>query len=169
MTKSAKRSKESHENLPELVTVMTKLVERLEALEKKTDLVIGRIAALPSEIRQASANAAPSVSSHMVPQNSGPRERVLHEAICADCRKGCRVPFRPNENRPVYCPECWAIRKVGHVPQNPDQGSLIPKEKRVMPVSHAMDPVVAAPAGKKQKAAAKGGSKPASKKKNSKR
>ena len=163
MAKSAKKAKGTQENLPELVTVMTKLVERLESLEKKTDLVITRLAALPSEIRQISSSATPV--SHTAPQTSGPRERVLYEAVCADCRKGCKVPFRPNENRPVYCPECWAIRKVGHVPQNPDQGSLIPKEKRVMPVSAPMDIVVSTPKTKKQKAVSKSSSKASKKKK----
>ncbi len=166
MTKSAKKGKASQSNLPELVTVMTKLVERLESLEKKTDHVISRLAALPAEIRQNAPNAAPQAAApHASQTNHAPRERILHEAVCADCRKGCKVPFRPSESRPVYCPECWAIRKVGHKPQNPDQGSLIPKEKRVLPVFHPME-IVAPPAKiKKPKKTGKSAAKPAKKKK----
>ena len=33
--------------------------------------------------------------------NSGPRE--MHKAICADCKNECEVPFKPSEDRPVYC------------------------------------------------------------------
>ena len=41
----------------------------------------------------------------------GPRE--MHKAICADCKKECEVPFKPREDRPVYCKECFAKRKAG--------------------------------------------------------
>jgi CxxC-x17-CxxC domain-containing protein len=37
----------------------------------------------------------------------------LYEAICADCHKVCEVPFRPSEDRPVYCKECFAKRRCG--------------------------------------------------------
>jgi len=33
------------------------------------------------------------------------------EAVCAECGKTCKVPFRPREDRPVYCSECFAKRK----------------------------------------------------------
>ena len=74
---------------------MAKLIERLTGLEKKLDAVI--------------AQAKPFQSSEAKqPQRI---ERVLHEAICADCHKVCEVPFRPSEDRPVYCKECFAKRK----------------------------------------------------------
>jgi CxxC-x17-CxxC domain-containing protein len=165
MPKKMEKPKRSQENMPALVIAMTKLVERLEALEKKTDLVLTKISALPAEMRRSPSNVPTPSPSHAAFQGGGSKERILHEAVCADCRKGCKVPFRPNENRPVYCPECWAIRKVGHVPQNPDQGSLVPKEKRVMPVSHPMDPQAVFSKNKKQKPAKKRSSKPAKKKK----
>ena len=41
----------------------------------------------------------------------GPRE--MHKATCADCKKECEVPFRPREDRPVYCKECFSKRKAG--------------------------------------------------------
>ncbi|MBS3089903.1 DNA-directed RNA polymerase [Candidatus Pacearchaeota archaeon] len=37
--------------------------------------------------------------------NSGPR--VMHKAVCADCKQDCEVPFEPREGRPVYCKECY--------------------------------------------------------------
>lgn len=40
---------------------------------------------------------------------SGPRE--MHKAVCADCKKECEVPFKPREDRPIYCKDCFAKRK----------------------------------------------------------
>lgn len=34
--------------------------------------------------------------------------RELHDAVCAECGKECKVPFVPNGERPVYCSECFA-------------------------------------------------------------
>ncbi len=74
--------------------LMAKLLERLISLERKMD----------------------SVVSHVVPQvpvQSVRRERMMYEAICADCNKVCEVPFKPTEDRAVYCKSCWALRKSG--------------------------------------------------------
>jgi CxxC-x17-CxxC domain-containing protein len=39
----------------------------------------------------------------------GPRE--MHKATCGECKKECEVPFKPREDRPVYCKDCFAKRK----------------------------------------------------------
>ena len=39
----------------------------------------------------------------------GPRE--MHKATCAECKKECEVPFKPREDRPVYCKECYSKHK----------------------------------------------------------
>lgn len=39
----------------------------------------------------------------------GPRE--MHKAICSECKKECEVPFKPREDRPIYCKECYSKRK----------------------------------------------------------
>lgn len=38
-------------------------------------------------------------------------DREMFDATCADCGKECKVPFRPRDDRPVYCSECFAARK----------------------------------------------------------
>ena len=43
----------------------------------------------------------------------GGRPREMHKATCADCGKECEVPFKPKEDRPVYCKECFSKRKGG--------------------------------------------------------
>ncbi len=35
----------------------------------------------------------------------GPRE--MHKATCSDCQQECEVPFKPSEDRPVYCRDCF--------------------------------------------------------------
>lgn len=41
----------------------------------------------------------------------GRAPREMFEAVCASCGKTCKVPFKPREDRPVYCSECFAMQK----------------------------------------------------------
>jgi len=34
-------------------------------------------------------------------------ERRMFEAVCDGCGKDCEVPFKPSEDKPVYCDECF--------------------------------------------------------------
>jgi CxxC-x17-CxxC domain-containing protein len=38
---------------------------------------------------------------------SNNQERIMHKAICSKCKKECEVPFKPKEDRPVFCRECY--------------------------------------------------------------
>jgi len=42
-------------------------------------------------------------------RSSGPRE--MHKAVCAECKQECEVPFKPSQDRPVYCKDCFAKRR----------------------------------------------------------
>jgi CxxC-x17-CxxC domain-containing protein len=145
MKKKPKKSKQTETDMPELVTVIAKLVERLDILDKKTDQVISRVANLPSQMThvfqdlQRSTPPPPTQSSQRPDQGANARrERIMYKAVCADCRKNCEVPFRPTEERPVYCKECFVIRKAGHVPQDPTQRIKdLQPPKQIMPVLHA--------------------------------
>jgi len=33
--------------------------------------------------------------------------REMHDIICADCGKETQVPFKPDNDRPVYCRDCY--------------------------------------------------------------
>lgn len=88
---------------PYLEGLMGKLLERLVGVEKKLDTVITQ-----------TAGAGQSALSRSPEAKQPPRkDRTMYEAICADCHKVCEVPFRPSEDRPVYCKECFAKRKLG--------------------------------------------------------
>jgi len=43
----------------------------------------------------------------------GANVRVRTDTLvnCADCGRETTVPFKPKQNRPVYCAECFATRK----------------------------------------------------------
>ena len=169
MKKRAK-AKTAKTDMPDLVTAMMKLVERLEVMEKKMDQVLGRVSNLPSEMRRAVQDVHPPQpfrqtqpaprqdQSSQPPQNQSQRERVLHQAVCADCCKRCEVPFKPSGDRPVYCPACFAIRKAGHVPKDITSGIIVPAHVREL-----KQPLPAA--SKSKKAASKAVKKPAKKKK----
>ncbi len=39
------------------------------------------------------------------------REREMFTATCGDCGNECQVPFKPKDDRPVYCRECFQNHK----------------------------------------------------------
>ena len=44
-------------------------------------------------------------------KNSVKAAREMFEATCASCGGTAKVPFRPREDRPVYCSDCFAKMK----------------------------------------------------------
>lgn len=44
-------------------------------------------------------------------KNSSRPEREMFTATCAACGTEAKVPFRPREDRPVYCSECFAKQR----------------------------------------------------------
>lgn len=44
----------------------------------------------------------------------GDRERPdMHKATCSECGKMCEVPFRPSNDKPVYCNDCFSSKREG--------------------------------------------------------
>ena len=39
------------------------------------------------------------------------RDREMFEATCAECGGVAKVPFKPREDRPVFCSECFAKQR----------------------------------------------------------
>ena len=44
-------------------------------------------------------------------KNASREGRQMYEAVCANCGNVARIPFKPREDRPVYCSECFANMK----------------------------------------------------------
>ena len=38
------------------------------------------------------------------------KERELYDAVCAECGKEAKVPFKPRLDKPVYCSDCFSNR-----------------------------------------------------------
>ena len=41
------------------------------------------------------------------------RPKEMFKAICGECQKECEVPFKPRNDRPVYCKDCFQKNKAG--------------------------------------------------------
>ena len=39
--------------------------------------------------------------------NDRDRPKEFFDAVCSDCGKECKVPFKPTQGRPVYCRDCF--------------------------------------------------------------
>ncbi|MBE6831268.1 zinc-ribbon domain containing protein [Clostridium sp. KNHs216] len=44
-------------------------------------------------------------------KNAGKPQREMFDAVCASCGTTCKVPFRPRDDRPVYCSECFSKQR----------------------------------------------------------
>jgi CxxC-x17-CxxC domain-containing protein len=42
----------------------------------------------------------------------GAGTREMFDATCADCGQPTQVPFKPREDRPVYCRECFEAHRA---------------------------------------------------------
>ncbi len=40
-------------------------------------------------------------------KNAIRQSREMHDVICADCGAATQVPFKPKDDRPVYCSNCF--------------------------------------------------------------
>jgi CxxC-x17-CxxC domain-containing protein len=89
----------------EVMELIDKMRQEIAIIDRKIDALVSRSSPRPVETRPADIKPAPR-------QENGFRERVLHKAICADCKKACEVPFKPSGERPVYCKECFSKRKA---------------------------------------------------------
>ena len=50
----------------------------------------------------------------------------LHDAVCIECGKDCKVPFRPSGSKPVYCSECFETKGGGGDNRSNQRGSFRP-------------------------------------------
>lgn len=99
----------------EIVALVDKMHNQLVALEKKIDILISHTSAKPAGAHPAHkpfrehGNHGNGIQRS---QGNNFSQRVLHKAVCAECKKECEVPFKPTGDRPVYCKDCFAKRKA---------------------------------------------------------
>jgi len=39
-------------------------------------------------------------------------QREMYEAVCAECGVTTQVPFKPRNDRPIYCRDCFMLHKA---------------------------------------------------------
>jgi CxxC-x17-CxxC domain-containing protein len=101
---------------PDMAQLIVKMQQQLISMERKIDALASRSLERPLEARQQPKpfQRFDQPRGHgNEGQGRDRRERALFKAICADCNKECEVPFRPSQDRPVYCKECFSKRKAG--------------------------------------------------------
>lgn len=100
----------------DVANLIIKMQEQLSFMEKKIDTLISQSSEKPVERVEQPKTFQRFDHSHRQGeprQDNSFRERTLHRAICADCKKECEVPFKPSGERPVYCKDCFSKRKGG--------------------------------------------------------
>jgi CxxC-x17-CxxC domain-containing protein len=146
--KVAESSAAVQSGLAEIAAIVMRISERLDILEKKTDLVISQTSVRsfggrehskpaqqpfvpaqpfrqPGPSQQRSNEVKPVQSQPLAHKHQRP-ERVLHKAVCADCQKDCEIPFKPTLERPVYCKECFSKRKSGNSSKGNNENTQVP-------------------------------------------
>lgn len=95
----------------DVAELISKMQEQIAAIDRKIDTLISKSS---PRLVEAKPFQRPSHNNNQGDrgQGNGFRERILHKAVCADCKKECEVPFKPSGERPVYCKECFSKRKA---------------------------------------------------------
>ena len=88
----------------DIVGLLTTLIQKLASFEAKIDTVLSRIPSQPSL-------APPPKSPPISVNEQHNRPRPMYQVVCSNCGKDSSVPFKPSGDRPVYCKECFTIRK----------------------------------------------------------
>ena len=111
---SRKNEEEALQTETDIAGLINKLQQQVVSLEKKIDTLVAQSSERSSERkhfakpfkrfernnRYERGNRSDSVS-----------ENRFFKVICADCKKECKVPFKPRDNRPIYCNDCFSKRK----------------------------------------------------------
>ena len=101
--------KQATKNEIDLLGLMNKIQDQLGMLDKKIDSLISRSLSQIKPLLKPSVNIPSSPQQKPHDHNQG---RQMHSAVCADCKKECKIPFKPSGDRPVYCQDCFSRRKV---------------------------------------------------------
>jgi len=120
-------------NEVDMLNLINKMHSQLLELDKKVDTLIHR------SLTETKSSLKPAVNIAPVPAK--PRDhnnaRIMHTAICADCKKECTIPFKPSGDRPVYCKDCFSRRKV--ISMSGMKIAENPKEPLAAPVTKNID------------------------------
>ena len=69
-------------------------------------------------------------------------ERRMFEAVCDGCGKDCEVPFKPSEDKPVYCDECFGKNNESRRSENKGNSSDNSLSKQIEALNSKLDKVI---------------------------
>ena len=101
----------------DVTEVLVQIQEQLAALDKKLEAFINKsLTDIAGALAAQKVAAAPRpVQPSSAPIRSQEQAwRPKFAVVCFQCGKDCEILFKPAPGRPVYCPECFAMRKAGH-------------------------------------------------------
>ncbi|MFA5228609.1 MAG: CxxC-x17-CxxC domain-containing protein [Candidatus Paceibacterota bacterium] len=55
----------------------------------------------------------------------------MYKAVCDSCGKKCELPFKPTNDKPVYCSQCFSERGEGRSSREGDRTNRRFQEKRM--------------------------------------
>ena len=114
MKKKSPRNVDATEVLVQIQEQLAALDQKLEAfINKSLTDIAGALAAQKLAATPRPVQASSLASIRLPEQNRRPKFAI----VCFQCGKDSELPFKPTPGRPVYCPECFAMRKAGHVPK----------------------------------------------------
>jgi len=61
--------------------------------------------------RDEGRGGRPSYGDKRGGERGGDREATMFQATCSECKKNCDVPFRPANDKPVYCSSCFSAKR----------------------------------------------------------
>jgi len=101
-------------NEPGVAGPVHRMQQQLNAIERKLDMLINQRSVSPVEKNYSQKPYSRFNHPHRQDrerQDNYPEDRTYTLVTCADCKKECEVPFKPNGGRPTYCRECFLKHK----------------------------------------------------------
>ncbi len=115
-TEDAPLTETNRPDAADMPNIINKMQAQLVSLENKLDTLISRSSERNSEEKRFSKpfQRFDRPSRYGAGRrDSRTEERSFTQAVCADCKQECEVPFKPSGGRPVYCRDCFSKRNEG--------------------------------------------------------
>lgn len=77
-------------------------------------------------------------------------DREMFSAICDDCGKECKVPFKPSSNKPIYCSACFEKRDNSHDGDSKGKNSFGNNSEQLDLIISKLDQIISALETKKE-------------------
>jgi len=158
--KRNKRNGKKKETEFDLEYMLGEIRSRVDVLSEKTDSLLSKSAAV---LRIVSTESDPGFKTQAtvnkkfsIPQDNYPRERKMHQAVCAQCKAACEVPFVPRPDRPVYCKACYSSRRSDNNSRNlPNRDEIVAEIAKTLNIDMPLTGVGERPEAKTTKPRAK--------------